>query len=68
MKPEQLEAIKMALSVSDEQIKAMPEKDREMLTQFRQIHKQRMRSGAHKTASTAKGDFKKEGTPGEICL
>lgn len=59
MKPEQLEAIKMALSVSDEQIKAMPEKDQEMLTQFRQIHKQRMRSGAHKTASTAK-DVKEE--------
>jgi len=60
MEPGQLEAVKMALSVSDEQIKAMPEKDRDMLTQFRQIHRQRMRSGMNMKPSPNAKDVKEE--------
>ena len=42
--PDQQHAIRMALSVTEEQIKQMPEKEQEMLKQFRQVHKQRKRA------------------------
>ena len=42
--PDQQHAIRMALSVTEEQMKQMPEKEQEMLKQFRQVHKQRKRA------------------------
>jgi len=66
MQPEQLEAVKMALTCTDAQIKQMPPKDREMLTQFRDIHKQRMRmakkngNGAAPTAVDVKEELRKQ--------
>jgi tetratricopeptide (TPR) repeat protein len=46
MPPEQQHAIRMALSVTDEQLKQMPEKDKAMLKQFRDVHKQRKKMAA----------------------
>jgi hypothetical protein len=60
MPAEQLAAVKMALSVTDEQIQARDTKDRDTLLQFRQVHEQRMKNGMNTQSPPSAQDVKEQ--------